>query len=47
MSVAAPFPWFGGKRKVAAEIWSRFGDVVNYVEPFCLVNRLSAQDILC
>jgi site-specific DNA-adenine methylase len=30
----APFPWFGGKSKVAAEIWRRFGDVQNYVEPF-------------
>ena len=30
----APFPWFGGKRKVASEVWSRFGDVENYVEPF-------------
>ena len=30
----APFPWFGGKRKVAAEVWSRFGAVQNYVEPF-------------
>jgi hypothetical protein len=30
----APFPWFGGKSRVAAEIWSRFGDVQNYVEPF-------------
>lgn len=30
----APFPWFGGKRKVAAEVWSRFGAVDNYVEPF-------------
>lgn len=30
----APFPWFGGKRKVAAEVWSRFGTVANYVEPF-------------
>lgn len=29
----APFPWFGGKRKVAAEIWNRFGDVGNYVNP--------------
>ena len=28
----APFPWFGGKRKVAAEVWSRFGAVRNYVE---------------
>jgi DNA adenine methylase len=30
----APFPWFGGKRKVAAEVWRRFGAVSNYVEPF-------------
>lgn len=31
----APFPYFGGKSKVAHEIWHRFGDVPNYVEPFC------------
>ncbi len=30
----APFPWFGGKRRVAPLIWSAFGDVDNYVEPF-------------
>ena len=30
----APFPWFGGKSKVAHLVWSRFGDVPNYVEPF-------------
>jgi site-specific DNA-adenine methylase len=40
----APFPWFGGKRKVAAEVWRRFGNVDNYVEPFfgsgaCLLGR--------
>lgn len=32
--LVAPFPWFGGKRKVAAEVWSAFGAVENYVEPF-------------
>ena len=32
--MTAPFPWFGGKRKVAAEVWGRFGAVENYVEPF-------------
>ena len=32
--IPAPFPWFGGKRKVAAEVWARFGGVANYVEPF-------------
>ena len=30
----APFPWFGGKRKVAAEVWAAIGDAYNYVEPF-------------
>jgi DNA adenine methylase len=32
----APFPWFGGKSKAAALIWSRLGaaDLGNYVEPF-------------
>jgi len=30
----APFPYFGGKSAVAAEVWKRFGDVKNYVEPF-------------
>ena len=30
----APFPWFGGKSRAAGLIWPRFGDVVNYVEPF-------------
>lgn len=34
MSIDAPFPWFGGKRRVAPLIWSRLGDVANYVEPF-------------
>lgn len=30
----APYPWFGGKRKVAHLVWHRFGDVPNYCEPF-------------
>lgn len=30
----SPFPWFGGKRKAASEVWRRFGAVQNYVEPF-------------
>ena len=30
----APFPWFGGKSRVAELVWDRFGDVPNYVEPF-------------
>lgn len=31
----APFPWFGGKRRVANVVWQAIGaDVPNYVEPF-------------
>ena len=30
----APFPWFGGKSRVSGDVWQRFGDVANYVEPF-------------
>ena len=30
----APFPWFGGKSTVSDLVWSAFGDVRNYVEPF-------------
>jgi site-specific DNA-adenine methylase len=33
-ALPAPFPWFGGKRKVGREVWARFGRVLNYVEPF-------------
>ncbi len=34
LGLKAPFPWFGGKRRVADKVWERFGDVPNYVEPF-------------
>jgi DNA adenine methylase len=30
----APRPWFGGKSRAADLVWSRLGDVPNYVEPF-------------
>lgn len=31
----APFPYFGGKSKIASRIWAHLGaDVTNYVEPF-------------
>ena len=30
----APFPWFGGKSRVASLVWERFGDVPHYIEPF-------------
>jgi hypothetical protein len=40
----APFPWFGGKSTVSNLVWSRLGNVPNYVEPFAgslavLLNR--------
>lgn len=35
MTLRAPFPWFGGKRRVADVVWRAFGAVCpNYVEPF-------------
>lgn len=34
MLLRAPFPWFGGKSRVAHLVWDRFGNVPNYVEPF-------------
>lgn len=30
----APFPYPGGKSKVADMVWERFGDCDNYIEPF-------------
>lgn len=33
-NLSAPFPYFGGKYKVADEVWARFGPVDNYIEPF-------------
>lgn len=35
MTLRAPFPYFGGKRDVAPDIWRRFGSVKQYIEPFC------------
>ena len=46
----APFPWFGGKSRVAHIAWDRFGNVPNYVEPFfgsgaVLLNRPHAPNV--
>ena len=46
----APFPWFGGKSRVAHIVWDRFGHVPNYVEPFfgsgaVLLNRPHAPNV--
>lgn len=35
MSLQAPFPYFGGKSRVAEEVWKRFGSPKSYIEPFC------------
>jgi site-specific DNA-adenine methylase len=48
----APFPWFGGKRRVAPQVWEALGDVDNYVEPFAgslavLLDRPSAHGGRC
>jgi len=33
-TLAAPFPWFGGKSNACEQVWQAFGLVDNYVEPF-------------
>ena len=33
--VRAPFPYNGGKHRVAGRVWREFGNVDSYVEPFC------------
>jgi hypothetical protein len=35
VSLIAPFPYFGGKRSVAADVWRRLGEPKQYIEPFC------------
>jgi site-specific DNA-adenine methylase len=34
LDMKAPFPWFGGKLRVADLVWEQFGDTPNYIEPF-------------
>ena len=34
MTLAAPFPYFGGKRRAAPAVWRALGDPSGYVEPF-------------
>ena len=34
MILRAPFPYAGGKSRVAARVWARLGPVRHYVEPF-------------
>jgi site-specific DNA-adenine methylase len=30
----APFPWFGGKARIASRVWEVLGDVGHFLEPF-------------
>ena len=32
--IKAPFPYYGGKSRIAEEVWTRFGKVDRYLEPF-------------
>ena len=31
----APFPYFGGKRTIVDDVWSRLGSPTQFIEPFC------------
>ena len=33
-TIPAPFPWFGGKKRVADTVWRALGNPDNFVEPF-------------
>ena len=39
----APFPYFGGKSRIAPMVWERFGKVANYVEPFLALVLFSSH----
>jgi len=52
--VIAPFPYFGGKRSVAADVWQRLGSPMQYIEPFCgsaaillAAPRPAALEVVC
>ena len=55
MTLKAPFPWFGGKSRVAEQVWERLGNPTVYVEPFAgslavLLARLGGagpREIVC
>lgn len=34
-ALRSPFPYFGGKSSVAPLVWQAFGEVKQYIEPFC------------
>jgi site-specific DNA-adenine methylase len=34
LTVKSPYPWFGGKSSIMAEVWKRLGETPNFVDPF-------------
>ena len=53
-ALLAPFPYFGGKRSVAAAVWARLGSPSQYIEPFCgsaavllAAPRRAALEVVC
>ena len=54
-ALSAPFPYFGGKSRVASQIWAKLGNPTVYVEPFagslaCLLARpdgAGQREIVC
>lgn len=34
-TLAAPFPYFGGKARACAQVWEALGNPTHYIEPFC------------
>jgi hypothetical protein len=54
MTLLSPFPYFGGKRSIAADVWSRLGSPSQYIEPFCgsaavllAAPRPAALEVVC
>ena len=50
----APFPYFGGKRSIATDVWRRLGRPTQYIEPFCgsaavllAAPRPAALEVVC
>jgi len=48
--IRSPYPFFGGKSTIASEIWRRFGNVPNLIDPFfgssaLLLSRPHQQDL--
>ena len=53
-ALLAPFPYFGGKRSIAADVWTRLGSPSQYIEPFCgsaavllAAPRTAALEVVC